>query len=84
MHVVNGNLLNGIDNISYLNNISIRDLAYPEMIKKIEIKEASNQRIITWETPQSNGTEYELKAQTYKIDFTVKSGVELLMDTEFN
>ncbi len=84
MQVVNGNLLNGVDNISYLNNVSIRDLAYPDMIKKIEMKEASNQRIITWETPQSNGTEYELKAQTYKIDFTAKSGVELLMDTEFN
>ena len=84
MRVVNGNILNGVDNISHLNNVSIRDLAYPDMIKKIEMKESSNQRIITWEIPQSNGTEYELKAQTYKIDFTSKDGVELLMDTEFN
>ena len=84
MRVINGNILNGVDNISHLNNVSIRDLAYPDMIKKIEMKESSNQRIITWEAPQSNGTEYELKAQTYKIDFTSNDGVELLMDTEFN
>lgn len=45
---------------------------------------ARNQRIITWETPQSNGTEYELKVQTYKIDFTAENSVALLMGTEFN
>ena len=84
IHVVNGNLLNGIDNISYLNNVSVRDLAYPDIIKNIEIKESPNRKIITWETPQSNGTEYEFKAQTYVIDYTEPSGTKLIMDTEAN
>ena len=84
IHVVNGNLLNGIDNISYLNNVSVRDLAYPDIIKNIEIKESPNRKIITWETPQSNGTEYEFKAQTYMIDYTEPSGTKLIMDTEAN
>ena len=81
---MNGNLLNGIDNISYLNNVSVRDLAYPDIIKNIEIKESPNRKIITWETPQSNGTEYEFKAQTYMIDYTEPSGTKLIMDTEAN
>ena len=84
IHVVNGNLLNGIDNISYLNNVSVRDLAYPDIIKNIKIKESPNRKIITWETPQSNGTEYEFKAQTYVIDYTEPSGTKLIMDTEAN
>lgn len=79
----NANILNGLTNTTYLNNVIVKDNAVPEKIDLYD-ENIGNQRIITWETPQSNGTEYEFKAQTYKINFDSQNGTDLIMDTEFN
>ena len=84
MHVVNGNLLNGVDNTTYLNNAAIRDMEIPNALENVTISDAANTRTVTWEVPKSNGTEYEFKAQTYAVDFDSPTGTTLVMDTELN
>lgn len=84
MHVVNGNLLNGVDNTTYLNNAAIRDMEIPNALENVTMSDAANTRTVTWEVPKSNGTEYEFKAQTYAVDFDSPTGTTLVMDTELN
>lgn len=84
LQIVNGNLLNGLNNLSYLNNIPIRDLAIPDSVKNLNISNYVSNRVVRWEKPESNGTEYEFKAQTYAIDYNSPSGTTLIMDTELN
>ena len=84
MRVVNGNLLNGIDNTIYLNNAAIRDMGIPDALGNVTMSDAANTRTVTWEAPISNGTEYEFKAQTYAVDFDSPTGTTLVMDSELN
>lgn len=84
MHVVNGNLLNGVDNTTYLNNAAIRDMEIPNALENVTMSDAANTRTVTWEAPISNGTEYEFKAQAYAVDFDSPTGTTLVMDTELN
>ena len=84
LKVVNGNVLNGKENNTYLNNTVVRDKSNPNSVGEISYQDLNNKRIVEWETPDSNGTEYEFKAQTYKINFDSQNGTDLIMDTEFN
>lgn len=84
LKVVNGNVLNGKENNTYLNNTVVRDKSNPDSVGEISYQDLNNKRIVEWETPDSNGTEYEFKAQTYKINFDSQNGTDLIMDTEFN
>lgn len=84
MHVVNGNLLNGVDNTTYLNNAAIRDMEIPNALENVTMSDVANTRTVTWEAPISNGTEYEFKAQAYAVDFDSPTGTTLVMDTELN
>lgn len=67
----------------YINNASTKDTTSPDSID-LEYQDDSGTRTVKWEMPDSNGTEYEFKAQTYVIDFTDPSGMKLIMDTEAN
>ena len=67
----------------YINNASTKDTTSPDGID-LEYQDDSGTRTVKWEMPDSNGTEYEFKAQTYVIDFTDPSGMKLIMDTEAN
>ena len=84
MRVVNGNLLNGIDNTIYLNNAAIRDMGIPDALGNVTMSDVANTRTVTWEVPKSNGAEYEFKAQAYAVDFDSPTGTTLVMDTELN
>lgn len=84
LKVVNGNVLNGLENNTYLNNTVVRDKSNPNSVGEISYQDLNNKRIVEWEIPDSNGTEYEFKAQTYKINFDSQNGTDLIMDTEFN
>lgn len=84
LKVVNGNVLNGLENNTYLNNTVVRDKSNPNSVGEISYQDLKNQRIVEWEIADSNGTEYEFKAQTYKINFDSQNGTDLIMDTEFN
>ena len=84
IRVVNGNLLNGIDNTIYLNNAAIRDMGIPDALGNVTMSDVANTRTVTWEAPISNGTEYEFKAQTYAVDYDSPTGTTLVMDTELN
>ena len=84
LKVVNGNVLNGLENNTYLNNTVVRDKSNPNSVGEISYQDLNNKRIVEWEIPDSNGTEYEFKAQTYKINFDSQDGTDLIMDTEFN
>lgn len=84
LKVVNGNVLNGKENNTYLNNTVVRDKSNPNSVGEISYQDLNNKRIVEWEIPDSNGTEYEFKAQTYKINFNSQNGTDLVMDTEFN
>lgn len=84
IRVVNGNLLNGIDNTIYLNNAAIRDMGIPDALGNVTMSDVANTRTVTWEVPKSNGTEYEFKAQTYAVDYDSPTGTTLVMDTELN
>lgn len=84
IRVVNGNLLNGIDNTIYLNNAAIRDMGIPDALGNVTMSDVANTRTVTWEAPISNGTEYEFKAQAYAVDFDSPTGTTLVMDTELN
>ena len=68
---------------TYLNNIIVTDIKSPNELYLTDIYQNKN-HIIKWEIPDSNGTEYEFKTQTYKIDYNDSNGMILLMDTEFN
>ena len=74
----------GLENNTYLNNTVVRDKSNPNSVGEISYQDLNNKRIVEWEIPDSNGTEYEFKAQTYKINFDSKNGTDLIMDTEFN
>ena len=67
----------------YINNASTKDTTSPDSID-LEYQDDSGTRTVKWKMPDSNGTEYEFKAQTYVIDFTDPSGMKLIMDTEAN
>ena len=67
----------------YINNASTKDTVAPDGVD-LEYNDDSGTRTVKWEIPDSNGTEYEFKAQTYVIDYTDPSGMKLIMDTEAN
>ena len=64
-------------------NILATHTTSPDSID-LEYQDNSGTRTVKWKMPDSNGTEYEFKAQTYVIDFTDPSGMKLIMDTEAN
>mgnify|MGYP005889178251 FL=1 len=67
----------------YINNASTKDTVSPDNVN-LEYNDDSGTRTVKWNEPESNGTEYEFKAQTYVIDYTDPSGMKLIMDTEAN
>lgn len=66
---------------TYLNNIIVPDTKSPDELNLGDIYQ-SEKHIIKWDIPKSNGTEYEFKAKTYKIDYNNSDGMVLIMDTE--
>ena len=46
MHVVNGNLLNGVDNTTYLNNAAITDMEIPNALENVTMSDAANTRTV--------------------------------------
>lgn len=67
----------------YINNASTKDTVSSDNVN-LEYNDDSGTRTVKWNEPESNGTEYEFKAQTYVIDYTDPSGMKLIMDTEAN
>ena len=67
----------------YINNASTKDTVSPDNVN-LEYNDDSGTRTVKWNEPESKGTEYEFKAQTYVIDYTDPSGMKLIMDTEAN
>lgn len=84
LKAINGNILNGQNNITYLNHTVVRDKSNPNSVGNISYQDLNHKRTVQWNIPESNGTEYEFKAQTYKINFDSQNGTDLVMDTEFN
>lgn len=67
----------------YINNAVTPDNSAPDNII-LEYNDDSEKRTVKWDTPKSNGTEYEFKARTYIVDYSAQDGLTLIMDTELN
>lgn len=61
----------------------VRDKSNPNSVGEISYQDLNNKRIVEWEIPDSNGTEYEFKVQVYRVDYTADNGLVLEQDSEF-